>query len=429
MYYTNELRWMKEAILERQLGITAEWEVSHVPIWHVGSQADRTLRSWVRRRSYAEPLQYILGTQPFGELELKCKPGVLIPRPETETYTTGLANILCELRGDGTERLVTGAREDEVLKEYPSEFETLEDKTNALSDEIASLQNAISLLKGEIQIHNKPLAVADFCTGTGCIALLLHSILRSPTASPLVPNLRIRAFDISQKALTLAEQNLGHNIKLGTLHNSARSTISFEQLDVLALSRHSQSRIRECLSPSNEEALFDVIISNPPYISPSHHRHGPTTKSVRMYEPVLALVPPPDLVYQTVDQADQFYPAIIRIAAAARCKVLVMEVGDTAQAFRVVQMCQRDANPDIYGLSVDPNWLVEVWRDDGSMMHIHHPYKKVTSGVEELEDLQCRAVVIWMDCRWSRARETQDGFGDLSTCIEDQDSFQRGGVP
>lgn len=32
------------------------------------------------RRGKGEPLQYVLGTQPFGNLELMCRPGVLIPR-------------------------------------------------------------------------------------------------------------------------------------------------------------------------------------------------------------------------------------------------------------------------------------------------------------------------------------------------------------
>lgn len=416
----NELRWMKEAILEKQLGVAAERAASDTSIWQAGRRADGILWSWVRRRSRAEPLQYILRTQPFGELEIICQPGVLIPRPETETYTTELVNILYELRAQRTKSQADTAREDEVLKEHLAEVEVLRDKTTVLTDGIASLRDATSALKEEAQVYNKALTVADFCTGTGCIALLLHSILRSPTASPLVPRLQIRAFDISQKALGLAEQNLEHNIELGTLHSSAPGSISFEALDVLALSRYSQSKIRECLFPSNEEGSFDVVISNPPYISPSHHSHGPTTKSVRVYEPELALVPPSNLVYRTVDQADQFYPALIRIAAAARCKVLVMEVGDTAQALRVLELCQRDANPDIYGLPRDQDYLVEVWKDDGSMMHIRQPYQRMTSCLDELEGVQCRAIVIWMDRSWSYARQMQEGFGDLSTAMEGQ---------
>lgn len=41
-------------------------------------------RPLLRRRAKREPLQYILGHQPFRELDLEVSPRVLIPRPETE---------------------------------------------------------------------------------------------------------------------------------------------------------------------------------------------------------------------------------------------------------------------------------------------------------------------------------------------------------
>jgi release factor glutamine methyltransferase len=41
-------------------------------------------RPLLRRRAAREPLQYILGRQPFRELDLEVSPAVLIPRPETE---------------------------------------------------------------------------------------------------------------------------------------------------------------------------------------------------------------------------------------------------------------------------------------------------------------------------------------------------------
>ncbi|MDR3307423.1 MAG: peptide chain release factor N(5)-glutamine methyltransferase [Coriobacteriales bacterium] len=49
------------------------------------SPAERaTLREAVKRRAAGEPLQYIIGTAPFRHLDLQVRPGVLIPRPETE---------------------------------------------------------------------------------------------------------------------------------------------------------------------------------------------------------------------------------------------------------------------------------------------------------------------------------------------------------
>jgi release factor glutamine methyltransferase len=41
-------------------------------------------RPLLKRRAAREPLQYIVGRQPFRELDLEVCPGVLIPRPETE---------------------------------------------------------------------------------------------------------------------------------------------------------------------------------------------------------------------------------------------------------------------------------------------------------------------------------------------------------
>jgi release factor glutamine methyltransferase len=42
------------------------------------------LSAWSERRAAREPLQFIVGVAPFCGLELQVRPGVLIPRPETE---------------------------------------------------------------------------------------------------------------------------------------------------------------------------------------------------------------------------------------------------------------------------------------------------------------------------------------------------------
>ncbi len=46
---------------------------------------DRELRRLVLRRQNGEPVQYITGSAPFRYLEYQVGPGVLIPRPETES--------------------------------------------------------------------------------------------------------------------------------------------------------------------------------------------------------------------------------------------------------------------------------------------------------------------------------------------------------
>jgi len=51
-------------------------------------EIDRSLRRLVLRRQNGEPVQYITGSAPFRYLEYAVGPGVLIPRPETESLVS-----------------------------------------------------------------------------------------------------------------------------------------------------------------------------------------------------------------------------------------------------------------------------------------------------------------------------------------------------
>lgn len=95
------------------------------------------------RRARREPLQYILGTQPFGPLEIICRKNVLIPRWETDEWVTKAAEVLDSSR-------------------------------------------------------KSPLSILDACTGSGCIPLLLKY---------LIPSAKILAFDFSKDAVDLSLQN------------------------------------------------------------------------------------------------------------------------------------------------------------------------------------------------------------------------------
>jgi release factor glutamine methyltransferase len=55
-------------------------------------------RPLLRRRAAREPLQYILGRQPFRTLDLEVAPGVLIPRPETEVL---VGEVLAWVKSSG----------------------------------------------------------------------------------------------------------------------------------------------------------------------------------------------------------------------------------------------------------------------------------------------------------------------------------------
>ncbi|WP_321438956.1 peptide chain release factor N(5)-glutamine methyltransferase [uncultured Bacteroides sp.] len=110
--------------------------------------------------------------------------------------------------------------------------------------------------------------ILDIGTGSGCIAISLSKNL---------PQSQIFSWDISEEALLVAREN---NRILGT-------SVSFKQVNVL-----------EYL-PDGE--TFDVIVSNPPYVTDSEK--GEMEKNVLNWEPSLALFVPdenPLLFYRKI---------------------------------------------------------------------------------------------------------------------------------
>lgn len=59
-----------------------------------------TLRGGVQRRGRGEPLQYVTGEMGFRHIVLKCAPGVLIPRPETEVLVDEVLAYVDERFGE-----------------------------------------------------------------------------------------------------------------------------------------------------------------------------------------------------------------------------------------------------------------------------------------------------------------------------------------
>lgn len=75
--------------------VDATWLIRHVTGWSGGqlrtgagkqlpAEAWQRLQALARRRAAREPLQLLLGTVAFRYLELEVRPGVFLPRPETE---------------------------------------------------------------------------------------------------------------------------------------------------------------------------------------------------------------------------------------------------------------------------------------------------------------------------------------------------------
>jgi release factor glutamine methyltransferase len=72
--------------------VDARWLVAHTcgvdpwgdPDLRLDDESVRALESAVARRAAREPLQLVVGETAFCDLTLRCRPGVFVPRPETE---------------------------------------------------------------------------------------------------------------------------------------------------------------------------------------------------------------------------------------------------------------------------------------------------------------------------------------------------------
>ncbi|MBA4744206.1 MAG: peptide chain release factor N(5)-glutamine methyltransferase [Muricauda sp.] len=112
-----------------------------------------------------KPLQYILGTAHFMDLELQVDENVLIPRPETEELVQW------------------------ILEDCQKEEQFKSDAERSRS--------VIST-----PLNDRSLQILDIGTGSGCIAIALAKHL---------PNAKVYALDVSQGALTVAKKNAESN--------------------------------------------------------------------------------------------------------------------------------------------------------------------------------------------------------------------------
>lgn len=163
------------------------------------------MRELVKRRAEAEPVAYLVGYREFFSLRFAVGPGVLIPRPDTETLVMA----------------------------------------------------ALDIAKTRIG----PTRILDLCTGSGCIAVAI---------AKNHPRAELTAIDLDAKALKFAEQNIqAHDVG--------------QRIKLLA---------GDLFAPLSGNERFDIIVSNPPYVSSSEI---PTLDAdVRNHEPLQALDGGPD---------------------------------------------------------------------------------------------------------------------------------------
>jgi release factor glutamine methyltransferase len=262
-----------ELLLLHTLGRDRAWLYAHPEEIIPGLDAHRFL-SLILRRADGEPTQYITGKQEFWSLEFEVTPDVLIPRPETE-------------------HVIEVALDRLALRE---------------------------LRAGRPQKNDGAgLRIADVGTGSGCIAIALGKELPAAT---------IYATDVSPAALAVAQRNAARHhlaerirfINYNLLENVATSIVGAQHAAPLPLQANTVV-VEPDQSPitSHQSLLFDLIVSNPPYVGRNEKETLP--REVRDHEPELALY--------GGEEGYEIYADLVAQAARALkpSGILVLELG------------------------------------------------------------------------------------------------------
>jgi release factor glutamine methyltransferase len=227
-----------ELLLLHVLSRNRTWLYAHPEEIITNAEAQRFF-DLIARRAAGEPTQHLTGKQEFWGLEFEVTPDVLIPRPETEHVIEVTLDRLAlrELRA-GRPQKSTGEN----------------------------------------------LQIADIGTGSGCIAIALAKEL---------PAANFVATDISPAALAVAKRN--------AQRHAVADRINFREANLLSPvgAQHvapqlgtipndaSQPGVHESPVTRHQSPLFDLIVSNPPYIG---RGEAPTLmREVRDHEPEVAL--------------------------------------------------------------------------------------------------------------------------------------------
>jgi len=218
-----------EILLAHVLGVRREYLYAE-PERVLQAREHAALHELVSRRARHEPVAYLTGRKAFHDIELAVNEHTLIPRPETETL---VEVALAKLRELDAGPLPERAHEsDEVrLTGGPPLFERVP--------------------------RRQPPRVLDIGTGSGAVALAIAHARA---------DVRAVGLDIDHQALEMARLNA-------------------EQLGLTERCRFLASDLYAEVPPGS---LFDVIVSNPPYVAEGEIAATPA--DVHAYEPHRALL-------------------------------------------------------------------------------------------------------------------------------------------
>jgi len=226
-----------ELLLLHVIGRSRTWLYAHPEEILSDSAAQRFL-DLIARRAAGEPTQHLTGKQEFWGLEFEVTPDVLIPRPETEHLIEVVLDRLAvrELRANRPPK-----------------------------SDGAGLQ------------------IADIGTGSGCIAITLAKEL---------PQANFVATDISPAALAVAKRNATRHAVADRIEFSEANLLSPVGAQHAAPQRgkienNAPAILHESRITDHDPRLFDLIVSNPPYIG--RREADSLAREVRDHEPQAAL--------------------------------------------------------------------------------------------------------------------------------------------
>ena len=241
IYDTDEAK----AIVRWMLGIRFGLSLTDIVCGKIDEMSEKDLselEAMMQRLEKAEPVQYVVGVAEFCGRTFHVEPGVLIPRPETGE----LCEWIVAPDQHGLTRTIDSAAE-KAVRESPR-----------LSDA----------------------NILDVGTGSGCIAI---------TLALEMPKAKVTAWDISEKALSIAKKNA----------EALGAEVTFEKRDALNHGdRHSDLRCATIIEPVPMIhpvpmiQQWDAIVSNPPYVC--QKEAATMERHVLEHEPHLALFVPDD---------------------------------------------------------------------------------------------------------------------------------------
>ncbi|KAH9813460.1 hypothetical protein DFH28DRAFT_339180 [Melampsora americana] len=269
-----EFGWLKSAaqreIQKTRIGTFSPTSLSdHLKVQEqTNLMVQELMKEWIGEYTVnKKPIAYIIGDVPFGNVQIAVQPPILIPRPETEQWTCKLSDMI-------------------------KSWSDSEDPNRSRSQKSDTSDN----------LRKIDLKILDIGTGSGCIATYLaynH------------PNVFVMGIDVDNNAIELAKRNaFTHGLtyfQRQALQNTRSKVIHHRgQASFMNLNLFSSTFVEDVLNglrkkseirneplkideeDEEEDERFDMIISNPPYITKNEYKGLPS--SVKNWESEISLI-------------------------------------------------------------------------------------------------------------------------------------------